>query len=237
MQAYVAIGANCEFKLSEAVLIYRAGGEGAFASLHRIKQADDGVPYLAPGEPLTTAFVRTLAQGLGAQVKPEIFPENILARTPDLLVWWSRPQQRVMFFGGTDEEARKLNGLVFPHPALIFRVMGKELSVRAIATTSRPGPETPLKTAPYWNTDARGLVCAGSMRVPESSDITSISGWLDSYFQSEFTHAAGAVRLTSHREGFIGLWRGLVGRKRFPVQYLTEAGETLQEFVARGSEH
>jgi hypothetical protein len=28
MQAYVAIGANCEFKLSEAVLIYRAGGEG-----------------------------------------------------------------------------------------------------------------------------------------------------------------------------------------------------------------
>ena len=236
MQAYIAIGANSEFKLSEAVLIYRAGGEGAFASLHRIKQADDGVPYLAPGEPLTTAFVRTLTQGLGAQVKPEIFPENILARTPDLLVWWSRPQQRVMFFGGTDEEARKLNGLVFPHPALIFRVMGKELSVRAIATTSRPGPETPLKTAPYWNTDARGLVCAGSMRVPESSDITSISGWLDSYFQSEFTHAAGAVRLTTFPEGFIGLWRNLAGKKRFPVRYLIDAGETLQEFVARANE-
>ena len=118
MQAYVAIGANCEFKLSEAVLVYRAGGGGAFASLHRVKQADDEAPYLAPGEPLTTAFVRTLAQGLGAQVKPEIFPENILARTPDLLVWWLRPQRRVMFFGGTDEEARKMNGLVFPHPAL-----------------------------------------------------------------------------------------------------------------------
>jgi PRTRC genetic system protein B len=165
-----------------------------------------------------------------------MFSENILARTPDLLVWWSRPQQRVMFFGGTDEEARKINGLVFPHPALIFKLLGKDLFVRAIATSSRPGPGTPLKTAPYWNTDARGLVCAGSMRVPESSDITSISGWLDSYFQSEFTHAAGAVRLTSHREGFIGLWRGLVGRKRFPAHYLTDAGETLQEFVERGSE-
>ena len=237
MQAYVAIGANSEFKLSEAVLIYRAGGEGAFASLHRVKQADDGVPYLAPGEPLTTAFVRTLAQGLGAQVKPEIFPENILARTPDLLVWWSRPQQRTMFFGGTDEEARKMNGLVFAHPALIFKVVGKDLFVRAMATASRPGPETPLKTAPYWNTDSRGLVCAGSMRVPESSDIVSIPGWEGAYFQSEFTHAAGAVRLTSHAGGFIELWRSLVGRKRFPVQYLTDAGETLQEFVARGSEH
>jgi len=237
MQAYVAIGANCEFKLSEAVLIYRAGGEGAFASLHRIKQADDGSPYLAPGEPLTTAFVRTLAQGLGAQVKPEIFPENILARTPDLLVWWARPQRRVMFFGGTDKEARKINGLVFPHPALVVKVFGKDLFVRAMATASRPGPETPLKTAPYWNTDSRGLVCAGSMRVPESSDIASIPGWEGSYFQSEFTHAAGAVRLTSHAGGFIELWRSLVGRKRFPVQYLTDAGETLQEFVARGGEH
>ena len=235
MQAYVAIGANSEFKLSEAVLIYRAGGGGAFASLHRIKQADDGVPYLAPGEPLTTAFVRTLAQGLGAQVKPEMFSENILARTPDLLVWWSRPQRRVMFFGGTDEEARKISGLVFPHPALIFKLLGKDLFVRAIATSSRPGPGTPLKTAPYWNTDARGLVCAGSMRVPESSDIVSIPGWEGAYFQSEFTHAAGAVRLTSHPEGFIGLWRRLVGRKRFPVQYLPDAGETLQEFIALGS--
>ena len=236
MQAYVAIGANCEFKLSEAVLIYRAGGGGAFASLHRVKQADDAVPYLAPGEPLTTAFVRTLAQGLGAQVKPEIFPENILARTPDLLVWWTRSQRRIMFFGGTDPEARKLNGLAFSHPALVFKVLGKDLFVRAIATSSRPTPETPLKTAPYWNTDSRGLVCAGSMRVPESSEIASIPGWEDAYFQSEFTHGAGAVRLTSHPGGFIGLWSCLARRKGFPVQYLTDAGETVQEFVARGSE-
>ena len=236
MHAFVSIGANCEFKLSEAVLVYRAGGGGAFASLHRVKQADDGVPYLAPGEPLTTAFLRTLAQGLGAQVKPEIFPENILARTPDLLVWWSPPQRRVMFFGGTDQEARKLNGLVFPHPALVFKVVGKDLFVRALATTSRPAPDTPLKIAPYWNTDSRGLVCAGSMRVPESSDIASIPAFEAGYFQSEFTHAAGAVRLTSHPGGFIGLWKGLAGRKRFPVQYLIDAGETLHEFVARGDE-
>jgi PRTRC genetic system protein B len=232
MQAYVAIEANCEFKLSEAVLIYRAGGGGAFANLHPVRQADDGVPYLAPGEPLTTAFVRTLAQGLGAQVKPEILPDNVLARTPDMQVWWAGPQRRVMFFGGTDDEARKMNGLVFPHPALIFKVVGKDLFVRAMARSSRPTPETPLKTTPYWNTDSRGLVCPGSMRVPESSDVASIPAYGDAYFQSEFTHAAGAVRQTSHPGGFIRLWRSLAGRKRFPVRYLTDAGETLQEFVA-----
>jgi len=108
--------------------------------------------------------------------------------------------------------------------------------VRALATTSRPAPDTPLKIAPYWNTDSRGLVCAGSMRMPESCDIASIPAWQNAYFQSEFTHAAGAVRLTSHPGGFIALWKGLAGRKRFPVQHLIDAGETLQEFVARGIE-
>jgi PRTRC genetic system protein B len=231
MKAFVDIGANREFKLSEAVLVYRSGGDGAFASLHKVEQIQDGAPYLAAGEPLTTAFMRTLAEGLGARVRPEILPDHVLARTPDLLVWWSRPQRRVVFFGGTDEEARKLSGLVFPHPTLVFKVAGRDLFVRALATTSRPVGNSPLKTAPYWNTDSRGLVCPGTMRVPDGSDVTSIPKWEAAYFQSNFTHAAGAVRLTSHTKGFVGLWRSLAGRKRYPVRYLTNAGETLEEFV------
>lgn len=236
MKTYVDIGANREFKLSEAVLVYRSGGDGAFASLHKVDRNQDGGPYLAAGEPLTTAFVRTLAEGLGARVKPEILPDTVLARTPDLLVWWSRPQRRVMFFGGADEQARKLNGLIFPHPPLVFKVVGRDLFVRALATTSRPVGDSPLKTAPYWNTDTRGLVCPGTMRVPDGSDVSSMTEWRASYFQSEFTHAAGAVRLTSHPEGFIGLWRNLAGKKAFPVRYLADAGETLEEFVARGAD-
>lgn len=237
MKAYVSIGANHEFRLSEAVLVYRGGGAGAFASLHQVKEGENGIPYLAPGESLTAAFLNTLAQGLGAQVKPEVLPDNILVRTPDTLVWWSRPRRRVMFFGGVDEEARKLNGLIFPHPALIFKVAGRNLFVRATATNSRPTSEVLLKTAPYWNTGSGGLVCPGNMRVPDSFDAASIPKWEDAFFQSEFTHAAGAVRLTSSPGGFIGLWRSLVGKKRFPVRYMTDADETLQEFVARGNEH
>lgn len=236
MKAYVDIGANREFKLSEAVLVYRSGGDGAFASLHKVEQSQDGAPYLAAGEPLTTAFVRALAEGLGARVKPEILPENVLARTPDILVWWSRPQRRIMFFGGTDEQGRKLNGIVFPHPALVFKVAGKDLFVRALATTTRPTGDTALKTAPYWNTDTRGLVCPGTMRVPDGSGVSTILQWEAAYFHSEFTHAAGAIRLTSHPKGFMGLWRSLARGKTFAVRYLTDAGEMLGEFVARGAD-
>lgn len=235
MKAYVNIGSNREFKLAEAILIYRSGDDGAFASLHRVKCGENETPYLAPGEAVTTAFLRTLAQGLGAQVKPEILPDTVLARTPDVLAWWSRPQRRVMFFGGTDQEARKLNGLVFPHPALVFKVTGKDLFVRAVATGCRPGPATPMRTAPYWNTDVR--VCPGSMRVPDSSAVTSIPQWEEAFFHSEFTHPAGAVRLTSYPGGLIGLWGSVAGRKRFPVPYLVDARETLQQFVAAESQH
>jgi hypothetical protein len=74
------------------------------------------------------------------------------------------------------------------------------------------------------------------MRVPDTFDVASIPQWQDAFFQSEFNHAAGAVRLTTHPEGFIGLWRSLVGKKRFPVRYLTDAGETLQKFVTGGND-
>ena len=53
MKAYVNIGANREFRLTEAVLVYHGGGDGAFASLHQVKQGEDGIPYLTPGEALS----------------------------------------------------------------------------------------------------------------------------------------------------------------------------------------
>jgi hypothetical protein len=63
----------------------------------------------------------------------------------------------------------------------------------------------------------------------------SMAGWESSFFRSEFTHPSGAVRLTSHSQGFIGLWQSLSNsEKSFPVEFLTPANETLKQFVERG---
>jgi len=138
-----------------------------------------------------------------------------------------------MFFGGVDEKARKLNGLIFPHPALIFKVAGRDLFVRAAATNSRPDSATPLKTAPIGTLtfESAPAVCVYPTLLTRRR-----------YHRGKTHSSIGIqprrrrVRFTSHPEEFIGLWRNLAGKKRFPGQYLTDAGETLQEFVAPANE-
>ena len=70
------------------------------------------------------------------------------------------------------------------------------------------------------------------MRVPEETNVGSLSGWENAYFASEFTHPSGAVRLTTHAGGFLGLWSSLAaGKRNFPVKFLADNKETLQEFI------
>jgi len=233
MNVHLRIGDNRIFSLKQAVLLYQEGSR-AFATLHEVKFRPNEAPYLCAGQSVTTGFLETLAKGLGASVGAEVLPEHVLARTPELIAWWSRAQPRLMFFGDGNAEAKKLNGKMYPHPALVFMIHGTELFVRALAEDCRPAADTRLKHAPYWNTDSAGRVCLGSMRVPEEVSVDSLSGWENAYFASEFTHPTGAVRLTTHPGGFLGLWSKLAGRKHnFPVTFLADSKQTLQEFIER----
>jgi len=236
MNVHLRVGDNRIFSLKQAVLLYQEGSR-AFATLHQVKCRQNEAPYLCAGQSVTTGFLETLAKGWGASTAAEILPEHVLARTPELLAWWSRAQLRLMFFGDSNAEAKKLNGKMYPHPALVFLIHGRELFVRALAEDCRPTADTRLRNAPYWNTDANGRVCLGSMRVPEEVSVTSLSGWENAYFASEFTHPSGAVRLTTHPGGFLGLWSNLTGRKQnFPVKFLADSKQTLQEFAERRGE-
>ena len=236
MNTYLRIGDNRTFSLKQAVLLYQDGSR-AFATLHEVKRRPNEALYLCGGQSVTTGFLQTLAKGLGASMAAEVLPEHVLARTPDLIVWWSRARPRLMFFGEGIAQTKALNGKMYPHPALVFMIQGRELFVRALAENRRPSANTRLCIAPYWNTDAHGRVCLGSMRVPDETGVASLAGWENAYFASEFTHPSGAVRLTTHPGGFLGLWSSLAGRKRpFPVKVLGDSKQTLQEFVQRRGE-
>ena len=224
-------GSNRSYGLAKAILLYSDGQE-AFATVHEPKNSPDGgAPYLDAGEPLTIGFLKQLAKGLGQTVAREILPANVLARTPDVMVWWTRQQHRMMFFSESSD-GRTLNGHLFPQPPLVFRVCGSELTVRALAENKRPRSDTPLMFAPYWNCDGAGRVCQGSMRAPGKLCPEAMKPWERAFFESEFTHAAIGAHLTAHPEGFLGLWRDLAdGEAAFPGEFLVRSGETLGAFV------
>ena len=146
MDVHVRIGDNRIFALKQAVLVYQEGNR-AFATLHEVKSRPDGPSYLCAGQSVTTGFLETLAKGLGASMAAEVLPENVLARTPGLIAWWSRAQARLMFFGDGDPKTRHLNGKNYPHPALVFMIRGRELFVRALRESRRPKSDTRLMNA------------------------------------------------------------------------------------------
>ena len=162
---------------------------------------------LGPALPLTLAFLRELAQGLGSQVAPEILPANVLARTPEMLVWWNQAARLPMFFGAADEEAKKLNGGIFPHPPLVFKVRDGELFVRALEKNVRPEGTTQLMNAPYWNVGGDARVCLGTARAPKDATVASIPAWEAAFHRSFHTRAGrGAAHHSCRRR------RGVVAK-------------------------
>ena len=176
MNVHLRTGTSRTFRLKHAILLYEDGAT-TFATLHGVTATADAAPQLTAGRAVSTAFLHTLAAGLRREVRTEILPANVLVRSAEAIAWWTRGCRRPMFFRGTDPKAECLNGKVYPHPALVFLISGKDLFVRALGEDTRPSADTRLQNAPYWNTDARGLVCQGDMRVPDEVAVSTIRGW------------------------------------------------------------
>jgi hypothetical protein len=130
MEARVAIGANRTFVLRNAVLVY---GDGAtsFATLHPVVSKGSG-PTTLLGAGTGAHF--SLPEDVGRRIGCPHHGRDPARQCPgshtrhDHLV--DAGQARVMFFGGTDQMASDLNGAIYPHPALVFKVADRE-SLRA----------------------------------------------------------------------------------------------------------
>ncbi len=233
MRFSIDVGSELELKLHQAVLLYRNDhGNRFMATVHGVVQKEtDGTPLLGPGQLLSTAALGELTKQLGTSCPAEFLPKNVVARTPELIAWWTPAAVRPVFFRNGSELA-DISGKLFPHPALLFVVRNGVLFVRALPKNRRPNADARLAAAPYWNIDNNGAVCAGTMRIPKSVAVASISAWQQAFFQSEFTHPGGAGRLTKRRGGTAALWKSLTSKKVFPLSSLIEM-ETLNEYLRR----
>jgi PRTRC genetic system protein B len=243
MNTSVSIGSSQDFRLSRALLVYGTNSYNGFpyrhpfVTLHEVIHENEEA-RLSEGQLVTPQMLADLMTGLGRSTPLEILPEQVIVRTADMIVWWTPASQRTMFFSdrGEDVALKKLNGGSYPHPPLLFKASGSHLWIRALAADKRPNAESPLYIAPYWNCYDNGVVCTGSMRIPREKSIAAIDGWERAFFQSEFTHAAGAVKHTNYPGGLLGLWQHAMGKDHFPVRYLVKARQILAEFV-RDNDH
>jgi PRTRC genetic system protein B len=185
MRFSIDVGSELELKLYQAVLLYRNDhGNRFMATVHGVVQKEtDGTPLLGSGQLLSTAALRELTRQLGTSCPAEFLAENVVARTPELIAWWTPAAVRPMFFRDGSELA-DTSGKLFPQPALLFVVRNGVLFVRALPNNRRPDPDTRQAAAPYWNIDSNGAVCAGTMRIPKSVTVASISAWQHAFFQS-----------------------------------------------------
>ena len=238
MENYVNLSSTASFELREALLVYSSDRTGnrsdsiSFVTKHGVKVDAKGVPSLLPGAPIGEADIFALIEQIRGAVPSEFLPENVLMRTQETIMWWTPASIRPMYYvADKGQELVQLSGKRFPQPALIFRARSGSLDVRALAGNERPTPATSLYLAPYWNVSNNGSVCLGTTKVPRDVSVKSLTRWEEAFFESEFTHANASTSLTTHPAGFIGLWKSLIGKKKFPVEYLCDVKQTLGQFI------
>jgi PRTRC genetic system protein B len=233
MRVGVEIGETKKYQLKEALLVYEGSNNECFVSRHAVSQtnAGGGTPILLPAQPLTKAFLESLVLSLGGSSEDEVLPPNILAKGHRMIAWWTPACHRQLFFSSRDPEIKKLNGRIYPHPPLVWLVRNWDLSVRALIDNGRPGRDTALAVAPYWNISDKGLVCLGDAKTPTTTRVDSLEGWEKSFFQSKFTHS-NVGRATRHEGGFAGLWKELAEKEYpFPKDALIPLPQTLESFI------
>jgi len=238
MNSYVNIGSSQDFRLSRALLVYGTSSYDGFpyrhpfVTLHEVIHESEGA-RLGEGQLATPQLLIDLMVRLGKSVPTEILPERVLVRTAETIVWWTPARERIMFFSdrGGDAALQRMNAKRYPHPPLVFKASGSHLWIRALPRNERPGANTKMHMAPYWNCYENGTVRTGSMKIHREKSVAAIDSWEQSFFSSEFTHAAGVRKHTHHPDGVLAMWESVQGKSKFPSRYLVEKKQTLGEFV------
>lgn len=232
---YADLGDDATLQLQKAILLYARSGYGpeanAFATLHDLQPGTDQQPELAAGKLLTRDDLEGLYKALRGTQSLAYLPPHVLAASPDGVAWHEPAQERVMFFQTRDASLNSISG-AYPQPPLLWVYDGPTLSVYALASDERPGPNTELFNTPYYNTFSGGNICLGSTPLPKHHDPMRTSEISSAFFQSAFTHAAGRQR---HYREFGGshseLWQHVRELGHFPREYLVPAEKTIAQVL------
>ena len=151
-----------------------------------------GSPVLKAGRLMTQSDLETLVKALAQSeslAQPAWIDTTMLAMGAGRMIWYTPACQRSMFFKASSftENSFDAQGLL-PSPALVWMVMQGQLYVYAYKGAARPGKETALYQAPFFNVWSQGKVCTGNAAMPVGDAAAVPHHWVDAFFGSNFTH-------------------------------------------------
>jgi PRTRC genetic system protein B len=222
------------FPLSAALLIY-GSDQSAFAMRHPVRVDNaTGAASLGAGRLMTPAFLRSLTRRLNQQGNTlEFLRADVLVRQPGLTAWWTPPRRRVLRHEDGRGSFSQIDGFEVAVPALAWAITNERtLSVRALADAGRPDATTPTFVAPFWNTYDDSSICLGTMRHPANDALETLDAWVASFFNSAFTHSnANKKALTTHAEGYFGLWTAARADAPFDSAWLVPTKHTVAQWL------
>jgi len=160
-----------------------------------------------------------------------LLPEKVLYLAPHAqghAVWYTPAQEVHLYFS----ESLGIPCGPAKVPALLWKATKEQLRVYALCTSrKKPHSATKLYHAPFFNVNASGLVCMGTVKVEIDTDCCLedfIQRWESYFWNSYFTethHAATAINI-------VQLWRKQVNSgKDFDTKALLVTGKTISDIL------
>jgi len=226
-----------DFYLPEkALVIFKSQTESKFY-IESYDMDDEGCPINA--HPLSVQEANSLALVLdsssdlqqGFLMSKGILPNNVLyinSNNNGYAIWHTPAMRADLFFN---------NFLPIPDgvasvPPLLWKASKKGLHIWSLAKNTKPVVSTPLFNAPFFNIDASGQVCMGSVDIKISPSTTLedfMEKWQCYFFNSRFSHLI-ADAPTKHN--IVQLWQGLMNAdKPFPMKTLKKTKFSLKNIL------
>ena len=235
---FIQQGAPASMALLKAVLLYGGAGYGNEDYLATVHDVENG--SLLPGTPIDQSSLSDLVAKLSGQAQSgrALLPERVLYSDASLLMWWCPAARRPIYFKSGKADIDEFSGTEVLHPPLVFLARFQSLCALALGQDARPQEDTPLFTAPYFNLNDGGGMCAGNVRLPESLVATAqnLEAWEKAFFETNFTHSnLGGGSLTNFKGGHNALWRAMASPEAtFCPKSLVAGKLTLGALLSKG---
>ncbi|GAA5534081.1 PRTRC system protein B [Deinococcus aluminii] len=230
----LALETPTEVYARKALIIYTNHDHTEGLVMEHALREQGGHPVMAEGINVTRDTIDTLLH-LNAMHTLLFVPEHVVAVGSTSLAWISPPRaRRLLFQGAYDKAVAQLDGQVLPQPRLLFVVRGRAMFVYALKGQDRPGAQTTLCLAPYYNVFSNHQVCQGSMQLPTRIDPNNTNAWEDAFFYSNFVKPAGPAKVHAYPGTYRELWDAVVDAGMFRDEWLLETGLTLEQALKGG---